>query len=1481
MPLLLALVVAVLTVLLPATQAVAASTQVVDVNSANVEANGTSSPLQDISGDGRFVAFSSSATNLVTTDTNDAYDVFVYDRAHQTTRRVSVATDGTQADGSSNEPSISSDGTAVVFTSDATNLVPDDTNGVSDVFVHSLLTGTTTRVSVGGGGAQANRASDGPDIDGDGSRVVFRSAATNLVASDTNGFTDIFVRDLTAQTTTQAGTWASSNGGGGSEPAISANGDVVAFESVLELTGQASNSAIDVFARTLSSGQIVKVSVNDLGVAGDKFSFQPSLSADGRIIAFTTSSTNLDATDTDNEIDVYVRDTVAMTTRLASVPGVDAPGTGGSSTGTAVSDDGRVVAFTSEETNLVAGDTNGHMDTFARNLQTGTTTRVSVSSAGGQLAGASPQYYRLSPGINADGSAVSFTSVATVDCHAGYRQRVLVRDESTVGDGCVRTAPQAATGAAADVSATGATLAGTVDANSEATSYRFEWGTSTSYDRMTTITSAGSGADPVERTAAISGLVQGMTYHFRIVALRFGAVVATGTDATFVAEAARPHSRLTWVDGGAIKRREANGSVTTITTPEPARGSTHSIDFSADGTKLLYVTTDFKLAVAQADGSGRQLIEPAAGTQFWTPQFSPDGTKIVAEIYTPSTFESRLWLMNADGTGRTELTGADTPVSMPVFSPDGMKIVYSKLGTLYSIKPDGTANTPLAAAAGVVHASTVAADGRIFGTKSTQSGNQLFSAPSTGSAATVLGTVKPKSYESLDVAPEGDLVAYVSASGGIKTLKADGSGTQTDVAAGFAPSWQPDPVAAPADTTKPTISITSPVEGAKHLKGSSVQADFSCSDDVAATTCTGTVADGAAIDTATAGAKTFTVNAADAAGNTQTKSVGYAVVEAPSVTTAAADAIGNEGQELTASGAFASGSGGGALALTASNGAAGTFVDNGDGTWTWKLATSDDVARRAITVTATDANGNTATDAFDVEAKNVAPAKPELVGAEMSRPGSTYQLKVVLDDVSPADEAGSVGYAIAWGDGAVDEATHANEHIFSHVYTAEGARTIRVTTTDKDGGKSPEATLDLQVVAPPAAPPVARAGGPYTVDEGGTLSLDGSASSGATDHAWELDGDGDYDDATGATPQLDHAALVALGLGDGPKEFKVKLRATGAGGSTFATVGGTVFNVAPTMLSATPPSGDLVFATVHPWSFTATDPSPADQAALTYSVEWGDGLTGSGASPLSHEWALPGDFTVSVRAVDKNGGQSGAFERVVDVLGTGTAPARGGLPKTEIIGGTPGHDTIALRRVGNKVLIDRPGTSNDERTAMSPNSEIVLSGGGGNDTITVDNRVIQKVTAFGGSGNDTIDLGNARSIGVGGPGADKLSSGRGLDLLFGGTGKDVLASGESQDVVVSGRIPWESPATANRKTLRTLSRDWADTRASYSERIGRLNGPLVPGRSAFLIAAATGRTVFDDGVLDVLTGSDGNDWYLAGHEDTTDATGSETETDLG
>jgi Tol biopolymer transport system component len=374
-----------------------------------------------ISADGRFVAFESEATNLVSGDTNNFRDIFVHDRQTGQTTRVSVASDGTQSNQHSYNPSISADGRYVAFESEATNLVSGDTNNHRDIFVHDRQTGQTTRVSVASGGAQANDFSSNPSISADGRYVAFISVANNLVGGNTepppnnpaSGDTgvdhDVFVHDRqTGATTLVSVAMDGSEGNGDSEEvSISADGRYVAFMSwASNLVSGDTNNLSDIFVRDLQTNQTTRVSVASDGTQANNFSFEPSISADGRYVAFMSWADNLVSGDTNGDWDIFVHDRQTGATIRVSV----ATGGGqaaGRSQRPSISADGRYVAFASSASNLVSGDTNNHPDIFVHDRQTGVTTRVSVASDGTQT-----YVFSFDPSISADGRYVAFGSEA-------------------------------------------------------------------------------------------------------------------------------------------------------------------------------------------------------------------------------------------------------------------------------------------------------------------------------------------------------------------------------------------------------------------------------------------------------------------------------------------------------------------------------------------------------------------------------------------------------------------------------------------------------------------------------------------------------------------------------------------------------------------------------------------------------------------------------------------------------------------------------------------------------------------------------------------------------------------------------------------------------------------------------------------------------------------------------------------------------------
>jgi Tol biopolymer transport system component len=332
-----------------------------------------------------------------------------------TTARVSVSSSEEQAGGNSGwsgwgrSMAASGDGRFVAFTSAAADLVPNDTNGVWDVFRRDLLTGETIRVSVSSTEAQGNGASVfGVDISADGRFVVFGSRARNLVRADTNRSVDVFLRDVARGVTHRLSVDSSERqpNGRSRDPVISANGRMVAFSSRAPLV-RGDTRIEDVYVRDRAVGKTRRVSVSTRGRAGNDDSFAPDLSANGRIVAFASSATNLvRRTDINFENpDIFVRDLSTGRTSRVSVDS-DERQLGGCSTGgssePAVSGDGSRVAFT-----FIGSDSCGGL-VMLRNRAAGTTVHVDIG-----LGGAAPNGWSFAGGISDDGVLVSFSSYAS------------------------------------------------------------------------------------------------------------------------------------------------------------------------------------------------------------------------------------------------------------------------------------------------------------------------------------------------------------------------------------------------------------------------------------------------------------------------------------------------------------------------------------------------------------------------------------------------------------------------------------------------------------------------------------------------------------------------------------------------------------------------------------------------------------------------------------------------------------------------------------------------------------------------------------------------------------------------------------------------------------------------------------------------------------------------------------------------------------
>ncbi|HEU5102392.1 MAG TPA: hypothetical protein VFU22_25390, partial [Roseiflexaceae bacterium] len=389
-------------------------TERVSVDSDGNEGNDRSGSLSGpaISADGRFVAFDSTATNLIAGG-NLPFNIFVHDRRTGTTELASVSSSGNEGEGLSSSPAISADGRFVAFDSDAANLVNGDRNGITDVFRHDRATGETILVSVSSNGQQGDSSSHAPAMSANGRFIVFH-ANSPLVPEDTNDTTDVYVHDAETGITTlvSVGFDGSAGNRGGFIQDISGDGQFVAF--VSDSTNLIPNDVNDfepnVYIRDLVAGTIELASVSSDGTRANVGFFDiPAISADGRFVAFSTFTRLVPEDTQPSSLDIYLRDRQAGTTELISVNSDEVPGDGRSQS-PSVSADGRFVAFQSESTNFALEQSGifPDEDIFVRDRQAGTTMRASESSAGEEGDARS-----LVPDISADGLVVTFSSDAS------------------------------------------------------------------------------------------------------------------------------------------------------------------------------------------------------------------------------------------------------------------------------------------------------------------------------------------------------------------------------------------------------------------------------------------------------------------------------------------------------------------------------------------------------------------------------------------------------------------------------------------------------------------------------------------------------------------------------------------------------------------------------------------------------------------------------------------------------------------------------------------------------------------------------------------------------------------------------------------------------------------------------------------------------------------------------------------------------------
>ncbi|MEA2025094.1 MAG: calcium-binding protein, partial [Chloroflexota bacterium] len=393
---------------MPAASA-APRTKLISQNSGHAQA-GDVSFTGGISANGNSVAFMTAADNLDPGDSNASPDVYLRNVARGKTKIVSVSSSGVNGDGDSEGPAISASGRFIVFASGAHNLIDGRWLPSWQIYLRDRAKGRTFLVSKNSAGGRANDMSFNPEISADGRYVVFESNATNLTGKGTKGAQQIYLRDRKLRKTfliSQNNVGKAGNSYSG-QPQVSANGRFVAFMSwATNLTSKDTNLFDQIYLRDRKLKRTFLISQHK-GKAANNETYDPRMSADGRFVVFASIASNLAAADTNGKRDIYLRDRAKGKTKRVSLnwKGRQLWGSSGSPD---LSDNGRRIVFASGAKNTIKGGLSGAFEhVFRRDLATGKVKLVSRSNKGGQGNGPSRM-----PRISADGRYVTFTSAAT------------------------------------------------------------------------------------------------------------------------------------------------------------------------------------------------------------------------------------------------------------------------------------------------------------------------------------------------------------------------------------------------------------------------------------------------------------------------------------------------------------------------------------------------------------------------------------------------------------------------------------------------------------------------------------------------------------------------------------------------------------------------------------------------------------------------------------------------------------------------------------------------------------------------------------------------------------------------------------------------------------------------------------------------------------------------------------------------------------
>lgn len=427
----------IIAIILCSTVSAAETNELVNLDSDEQQAD-SDSLFASISGDGRYVVFDS--PSILAPGSSGNGDIFLRDRLTGTTITISVPNVGGTQNGGSYSPSISADGRYVVFGSTSFNLVSGDTNQAPDVFIWDRLSANNpiTLISIPNAGGTAQGMSYDPSISADGRYVAFLSGADNLVSGDTNGLVDVFLWDrltpsnpLILISIPNAGGQAD---GMSFKPSISSDGQYVTFASFADnlVFGDSANMDVFLWDRLAISNPLTLISIPNAGGIANGNSANPSISGDGRYVVFDSAANNLVSGD-NNQNDIFIWDRLALSNSLTLI---SKPNAGGHANGNSyfplISSNGRFVIFDSLAYNLVSGDSLLNMDVFIwdRLVTANPISLISLPNEGGEANGSSN-----SQSISADGRYIVFTSSASnlISLDSNENTDVFLRDRGPEG----------------------------------------------------------------------------------------------------------------------------------------------------------------------------------------------------------------------------------------------------------------------------------------------------------------------------------------------------------------------------------------------------------------------------------------------------------------------------------------------------------------------------------------------------------------------------------------------------------------------------------------------------------------------------------------------------------------------------------------------------------------------------------------------------------------------------------------------------------------------------------------------------------------------------------------------------------------------------------------------------------------------------------------------------------------------------------------